>query len=317
MNGLYEIAAISKQAHHQHMIRRAVKTVQSDAILTLVKELREEHPAMGCRKMFYALQPASWGRDRFEALLLSQGFRVKYAPNYVRTTESQRKYVFPNLTLGLKLTDVNQLWATDITYYSLGEYFCYLTFIEDVYSRRILGYQASDSLRAEANIRALKMAFSTRKQHVFPGLIHHSDRGRQFIDLDYLELINKGKIILSMCEQAWENPFSERINGIIKNEYLKHISINNLKELKQRLKCAVDSYNYRRPHWSLPNKLSPVNFEKYLLTLDIQQRPMVKLYSEDKAGIEVASKPNNLSKTTSHRSKLSGVDSLHKKVNHI
>ena len=137
----------------------------------------------------------------------------------------------------------------------------------DVYSRRILGYFASDSLRAEANINALKMAFSIRNQSVFPDLVHHSDRGSQFIDEDYLELIKNAKITLSMCLEAWENPFAERINGIIKNEYLKYKTINNLKELKRQLEFAVDNYNYKRPHWGLPNKLTPVNFEKYMLKL--------------------------------------------------
>lgn len=317
MTGLYEIADISRQALHQHLIRQMIRMVQEDVILSLARELRKEHPMMGCRKMFYALTPESWGRDRFETLLLSQGFRVKYAPNYIRTTESQRKYVFPNLTLGMKLTNVNQLWATDITYYSIGESFCYLTFIEDVYSKRILGYCASDSLRAEANIKALKMAFKVRKQSVFTDLVHHSDRGKQFIDTNYLELIKQGEIQLSMCEEAWQNPYAERINGIIKNEYLKKRSIKNLTELKQQLKCAVDSYNYRRPHWNLSNKLSPVNFEKYLLTLDTQQRPTVKLYTEEKAKVEGASSPNNLNPTTSLRFALPEVDSLHKTVNPI
>jgi len=317
MTGFYEIADISRQALHKHLNRKLIRMAQEDSIISMARELRKEHPMMGCRKMFYALMPQTWGRDRFELLLLSKGFRVKYAPNYIRTTESQRKYVFPNLTMGMELTNVNQLWATDITYYSVGETFYYLTFIEDVYSRRILGYFASNSLRAEANIRALKMAFLVRKQYVFPKLIHHSDRGSQFIDEDYLELIKKGKITLSMCIEAWENPFAERINGIIKNEYLKYQSIKNLNELKQQLKCAVDSYNYRRPHWSLPNKLSPVNFENYLLTLDTQQRPTVKLYTEEKAKVEGASSPINLNPTTSLRFALPEVDSLHKTVNPI
>ena len=316
MSGLFKITNISRQALHQHLARQLILTTQSDAILSLVKELREDHPAMGCRKMYYALKPESWGRDRFESLLLIAGFRVKYAKNYTRTTESQHKYFFPNLTLGLKLTDINQLWATDITYYSIGESFCYLTFILDVYSRRILGYTASDSLRAEANINALKMAFSIRNQSVFPGLIHHSDRGSQFIDEDYIDLIKRAKITLSMCKEAWENPFAERINGIIKNEYLKHKTIKNLKELKRQLKCAVDSYNYQRPHWSLPDKLSPVNFEKSLLTLADKQRPVYKLYHGENK-VERLSNSKNLSPSTSNPVRLSEVDSLHEMVNHI
>jgi putative transposase len=299
MNSLYKIAGVTKQALHQFEIKKSYLQMQEETILSLAKEIRKEHPKMGCRKMYYLMDPDCWGRDTFELLLLNNGYRVKYEPNYIRTTYSQNLYYFPDLTKGLELTNVNQLWATDITYYFVKGKFFYLTFILDVYSHRIIGYQVSSTLKAEANIKALKMAFRTRKQLVFPGLIHHSDKGSQFIDKNYQKLIKDAQMQNSMSKEAWENPFAERINGIIKQEYLDCWQIDTGEELMKATKRAVNSYNVTRPHWSLLNRMSPVNFEKLLLTLDTQKRPMVKLYTDGKAKVEGASSPNNLNPKTS------------------
>jgi transposase InsO family protein len=299
MNSLYKIAGLTKQALHQYEIRQSYLQMQGETILSLAKEIRAEHPKMGCRKMYYLMDPDCWGRDTFERLLLNNGYRVKYEPNYIRTTYSQNLYYFPDLTKGLELTNVNQLWVTDITYYFVNGKFFYLTFILDVYSRRIIGYQVSPTLKAEANLKTLKMAFKTRKQLVFPGLIHHSDKGSQFIDKDYQRMIKDAQIQMSMCNEAWENPFAERINGIIKQEYLDCWQIDTGEGLMKATKRAVNSYNETRPHWSLLNRMSPVNFEKLLLTLDTQKQPTVKLYTEGKTKVEVASCPTNLNPKTS------------------
>ena len=117
MNSLYKIAGLTKQALHQYEIRQSHLQMQGKTILSLAKEIRAEHPKMGCRKMYYLMDPNYWGRDTFERLLLNNGYRVKYEPNYIRTTYSQNLYYFPDLTKGLELTNVNQLWVTDITYY--------------------------------------------------------------------------------------------------------------------------------------------------------------------------------------------------------
>jgi putative transposase len=298
MNSLYQIAGLTKQSLHQNEIRRSHKQMQGETILSLASEIRKEHPKMGCRKMYYCVDPDGWGRDTFEKLLLSKGYRVKYKPNYRRTTYSQNQYYFPNLTKGLELTNVNQLWVTDITYFFVKGKFFYLTFILDVYSHRIIGYEASTTLKAESNLKALKMAFSTRGQDVFPGLIHHSDKGSQFINQHYRKKIKDAQIKMSMSNFAWENPYAERINGIVKNEYLECWDLDIRDGLINPTKRAVNSYNTTRPHWSL-KMLSPVNFEKLLLTLDIQKRPTMKLYIEGKPKVERASSSNNLNPKTS------------------
>ncbi len=118
-------------------------------------------------------------------------------------------------------------------------------------------------MRAEANIRALQMAFKTRSCDL-GGTIHHSDKGSQYIDKDYLKILNDRGMLISMGLRGQDNAYVERINGIIKNEYLKYWTITSLEELRISLDKAVNHYNSKRIHRSLPGRLSPTKFEEMI-----------------------------------------------------
>jgi transposase InsO family protein len=254
--------------------------IQHELLLMKVDAIREVHPKMGIRKIYKILAPEEIGRDKFEMLLLNNGYRVNYPRNYIRTTYSVKCYQYTNLIKGIELTGTNQVWQSDITYFLVGSKFYYLVFIIDVYSRRIIGYKASNTLETKANIEALQMAFDLRGQQSYPKLIHHSDRGSQYASHAYTSLLRYNQCSISMCDFAFENAYAERVNGIIKNEYLKSWHFNNLEELKGGLKRAVYAYNYGRPHDNLYNKFPPVSFENYALPLSAEKRPKVKLYTE-------------------------------------
>ena len=286
MKAIYDLAGISKQGHHKQK-QKENKDVYYELLFLKADAIREIHPKIGVRKMYDLIVPDDIGRDKFEFLLLNNGYRVLYPQNYIRTTYSVKCYQYTNLIKGIKLTGVNQVWQSDITYFLVGKIFYYLVFIIDVYSRRIIGYTASSTMETTANIIALKMAFNLRGQQSYPGLIHHSDRGSQYASTDYTSLLMLNKCSISMCDAAYENAYAERVNGIIKNEYLKSWHFNNLNDLEQGLKRAVYAYNYGRPHSNLVNKLSPVSFEKYVLSLSAEKRPMVKLYTEGQKKQEV------------------------------
>ena len=181
MKQVLEVAGVSKQALHKHNLKQKEVSLIENAAIEAADLIREEHPMMGCRTLYQVAKPACLGRYRFEELLLEKGYRVRYKPNFIRTTYSCGSY-FPNLIEGLELTNVNQVWQSDITYFHLNGRFYYLTFIIDVYSRKIVGFAASRSLHAQANIAALKMALKARKGAGLGQLIHHSDRGGQYID---------------------------------------------------------------------------------------------------------------------------------------
>ena len=136
--------------------------------------------------------------------------------------------------------------------------------ILDVYSRKVVGWHVSDRLKAEGNMKALNMALKGHKQGSLKGLIHHSDRGSQYIYHGYTKLLDKHGITISMGNKAWENAHAERINGILKNEYIEENDFSNLAELIRVTRKSVSLYNEERPHWNLPSRFSPTEFENSL-----------------------------------------------------
>lgn len=277
MKLVFEYCGISRQAHHQALARERLVAEQELLYVHLMQEIRVMHPGMGLRKMYDQFQPEGIGRDGFIALGLREGFRLRVFRNPARTTWRDKSNAFPNLLVDKKFTDVNQLWSSDITYFSLGERFYYIVFILDVYSRKIIGYSVADHLRATNNIAALKMALQLRCiLHYNNELIHHSDRGTQYTSHAYVEKLTQAGIQISMCQEVLENSHIERVNGTIKNEYLQHWEINNEKELKKALKKAVDNYN-NRLHRSLNGK-TPNEFEEALKKNPHIERESLKVF---------------------------------------
>lgn len=286
MNAVYEISGVSKQAAHKNNKRQLSLGILLEELITQVQEIRTVHPGCGLEKLYHTLQPDWLGRDKFISICMDLGYRVRKKPNYTRTTiPSYLRY--PNLIQGLLVWDKNRVWQTDITYFEVKGVFYYMTFIIDIYTKVIRGYQVSDHMRAEANIKALAMALKEVGQ--VPGLIHHSDRGSQFTDTRYRDLLTQHDIHISMGLIAQENAYAERINGTIKNEYLKFKTINSFSDLKREVRIAVQHYNEQRIHDYLPGKQSPRKFEKQLLHLSTQNRPKVIVYTEGNSKIRAAS----------------------------
>ncbi len=151
----------------------------------------------------------------------------------------------------------------------------------DVYSRRIIGHSVADNMRATNNIQALQMAFRTRKITNFRhGLIHHSDRGGQYVSDDYVGLLEGANIRISMCDQVYENAHIERVNGTIKNQYLIHRKITNFGELVKELDRTVRTYNSLKPHSSLGRR-TPCAFEQHIKELDASERPHLTIWTCD------------------------------------
>lgn len=289
MNELYKVAEISKQAFSKQTIKEKEFQVKLGALLLEADILRQVHPGCGVEKMYDTLMPQWLGRDRFCEILMRYGYRVRMVHSFIRTTIST-SFSYPNLIEGMILWSRNQLWQTDITYFKVSDHYCYLVFIQDVYTRRIIGYQASNHLRAEANIAALQMALRNCGNFE-KGLIHHSDRGSQYIDVKYTGMLKKKGINISMGLKAQDNAYAERINGTIKNEYLSYWKIETLNELKLCLRKAVNHYNNKRIHRSLPGKITPVDFEQKFVNLNCQKRPTVIVYAEGNPKLKWVSNP--------------------------
>jgi transposase InsO family protein len=291
MNQVYAIAGISKQAHHQHQIRLARWIELLNNLIIEVDQIRADHPGCGLEKMHHTLHPIGIGRDRFISVFQSLGYGVRKQKNYHRTTIPTH-IKFPNLIEGMRLDGPNQLWQSDITYIQVKGKFYYLVFIIDAYTKVIKGYAVSDHLRAAANQQALKMAFKNSPDNL-EGLIHHSDRGSQYIDKGYQRLLSEKGIHISMGLIAQDNAYAERINGTIKNEYLQYWIIQNFKALQYYVRKAVKHYNQQRIHNQLPNRIIPMMFEEELLSLNDQDRPTVIVYAEGNHKIRGASSPSD------------------------
>lgn len=271
---------MSRQAYHQQLKRDFSKEASHKHILKLVNEQRKYHPCVGARKLFKLLSlDGEIGINQFEELLSANGLGVPVKRSAYKTTNSNHPlYKYGNLLNGFKLTGVNQVWATDITYFILGKKVYYITFIMDVYSRRILGFSASDNMKQENNIRVLKQSIKLRGQKNLKGLTHHSDKGSQYCSKAYIELLGKHEIRISMAGTSLENAYVERLNGIVKNDYLyPRGKVYDLKSLQKELRETVRLYNEARPHSELGG-LSPVQFEKKLETSPVALKLAMELF---------------------------------------
>jgi transposase InsO family protein len=238
---------------------------------------------MGLRTIYTLLKPPEVGRDKFESYFLSKGYRVKKKLTYIKTTRKGGLYWrYKNLMKDRIIKNINQVWVSDITYFLVEGKFYYITLLMDVYSRRIIGYNADKNMYAETTCKTLEMAFKSRKIKNYQGsLIHHSDKGSQYMSQVYLNMLEMYGCKVSVADNAYENSHMERVNGTIKNDYLRHWRIENEEALKKGLARAVRNYNEFKPHAALPEKLPPSKFEESLLHLPAQKLPTVKLYTEE------------------------------------
>lgn len=248
----------------RHTQRKAVVS----QVLNLVKEERKEQPRVGVRKLHEALiEPfeaanIKIGRDSLFDILRENNMLVSKKRAFAKTTNSYHHFhKYNNLIKDMEVTKPNQVWVSDITYIRTVKGFCYLALITDLYSRKIVGYDISDSLELSGCLRALQMAlWQTRPAD---GLVHHSDRGVQYCSHAYVDKLKKHKINISMTEEnhCYENAVAERLNGILKDEFYLDECFASTAHAKKAAKSAIDIYNNKRLHLSLDYKTPNSVFE--------------------------------------------------------
>jgi len=195
-----------------------------------------------------------FGRDALFDLLRDHDLLVRRRKRKAQTTFSKHRFrKYPNQIREFVTLAANQLWVSDITYIVVADQFAYLSLITDAYSRKIVGFYLSKTLEAEGCIKALKMAMGTTKN--LEGLIHHSDRGVQYCCHKYVALLNKASIKISMTENGdpLENAIAERVNGILKEEYLLQ-KYACFEDAQKSIAKTVTVYNSLRPHSSCEMK---------------------------------------------------------------
>jgi putative transposase len=258
---LCDLFGRSRQAYYQRSKYNYKEEVKEEILLQLVEKERVLMPKLGGRKLLELIQPRlstelSIGRDSFFNFLRRYGLLVGKRRRRVKTTYSNHwLHKYPNLIKEFVPNQANQLWVSDITYIETAERFVYLNLITDAYSRKIVGWAIGATLEAIYTIEALNMALDQlpRKTN---GLIHHSDRGVQYCCGEYVKILNKNHVQISMTENGdpRENAIAERVNGILKDEWLNQMKLESLEEAIKALKRIIAIYNSCRPHASLDMK---------------------------------------------------------------
>lgn len=192
------------------------------------------------------------GRDLFFEYLRTHKLLIRPRRQYVVTTQSSHRFrIYDNLLINKTLSHCNQAWVSDITYLRTDKGFCYLALVTDGWSRKVVGFDVSDSLELSGCLRALRNALKQlpAKHH----LIHHSDRGLQYCSNIYTNLLKANNIQISMAEKGncYQNAIAERVNGILKNEFYLDKKFIDLRQAKRATREAINLYNSYRPHLKL------------------------------------------------------------------
>lgn len=255
---------ISRQAYYQQIRAEAALQERDGKVEKLVREVRRRQPRIGGRKLHYLLHDRfsaagiKLGRDALFATLKRVHLLVARAKAYHKTTDSfHRFHKHPNLlkpATAIKVAQRSeQLWVADITYIPTQQQCVYLSLITDAFSRKIVGHHVHATLQTEEVAKALKMALGSR--HGRLPLIHHSDRGLQYCASSYQALHQKHGLTCSMTDgyDCYQNALAERINGILKTEYLL-ARPRDLDQARRMVEQSVDIYNKERPHLALKYK---------------------------------------------------------------
>ena len=248
----------SRQAYYKRRNASYRKILMESMILDQVRVIRRRQPKIGTRKLYFKLKPVllemgyKFGRDQLFNLLRRENLLIQRRRKYVKTTNSRHRFLkYGNLLKELEISRSNQVYVSDITYIRTIKGFGYLSLITDASSRKIVGYNLSRDLGIKGCMRALRMALRQVPKGI--DLIHHSDRGIQYCSYDYTDLLKKHGVRISMTEQdhVYENALAERVNGILKEEFLLGETLASYEIAQSMVKESIQIYNQERPHLSL------------------------------------------------------------------
>ncbi|MEZ7500729.1 IS3 family transposase [Flavobacterium sp. Arc3] len=256
---------IDRQVYYRRIKRKSNKEAKAIEVVSMINQVRKTMPRLGGKKSYHilmnVLKPMKVGRDKLFDILRANHLLIQPKRSYHVTTNSHHRFrKHQNQILDLEIHRPDQVWVSDITYIGKREKPCYLSIVTDAYSKKIMGYYVADNMNTESSVKALNMAIKQRKNNEIP-LIHHSDRELQYCANDYQNTLNKNGILPSMTQNSdpYENAVAERINGILKQEFMIDKYNLDLKIMKQIVKESVTIYNELRPHYSnymlTPNKM--------------------------------------------------------------
>lgn len=256
MSSTCRLTGISRQSYYRAISGQQMQKAKAAQVVALVRDIRARMPKLGAKKLYHILEPQlaplKVGRDKLFGILRANGLLIKAKKQYHVTTDSHHRFKkHKNLVEGLAIKRPEQVLVSDITYIGNRKSPMYLSLVTDAYSKKIMGHDVSESLAAAGATAALKMAVKNRS---YPngGLLHHSDRGIQYCCDVYQKALAKAGIKCSMTEKydPYQNAVAERVNGILKQEFIGGFETGNLKLMKALVGNSIEIYNNERPHYS-------------------------------------------------------------------
>jgi transposase InsO family protein len=249
----------SRQAYYQILRRKDRRGIDEELVVNYVQEYRREMHRLGTRKLHHLLQPQleasgiKCGRDRLFSLLGRKGLLIRRRRAYRSITQRiATSGHFPNLVKDMVIDAPELVWASDTTALAVRDGLGYLTLMTDVYSKRIMGYHAQRTKARSGSLETLRMGLSKR-EYPERQMIHHSDGGGEYFNSDYLGELVTAHVIASCTAPSspQENSVAERINGILKEEFLENEDSRTFEDILKKLPEAIRIYNECRPHASL------------------------------------------------------------------
>ena len=251
---------MTKQAYYKYNGDYITRLAKERFVVEYVKKIREINKGLGGEKLWLKYKQEfgeeySLGRDAFSNILAANNLKIRNKKRKIRTTNSDHNYPrYPDLVKNLLLDRPSQVWVSDLTYIPIGENsFCFLSIVTDAFTKKIVGYYVGETLEAIHTLKALDIALESIQTEEYQTLIHHSDRGVQYACNLYTEKLHALNIKISMTERSdpKDNAIAERVNGILKYEFLNHLQLANITDLREAVVRAVRFYNEERPHRSL------------------------------------------------------------------
>jgi len=252
----------SRQAYYQMLHRKDGVQAGKEIIINYVNQCRKKMPRIGTRKLHELLRPTlkqseiKCGRDKLFSFLGSSGLLLKRKKGrrcYTQTAPLSRH--FPNLIKNLTVENPEVVWVSDTTGLPVRDGLCYLTLTTDIYSKQVMGYNLQRTKQSSGAIATLKMSLQNRR---YPDrqLIHHSDGGKEYFNNSFLQILKASHIKASCTAPSspHENSVAERINGILKQEFLLTADNRSYDEILRMLPRAIKIYNEQRPHTSIDMK---------------------------------------------------------------
>lgn len=230
-----------------------------------VEHVQMGFPSAGYRtvRQYLFRQGIRVGERRLRRVMNKFGLKARIKRAFVRTTDSNHSHrVYPNLTKGMVVTGVDQIWVADITYIRIDNGFVYLAVILDLFSRRVVGWSLSKQIDGDLTTAALRMAIGQRKPK--PGIIHHSDRGAQYLCSQYVELLKENRFHISNSTKGnpYDNAFAESFMKTLKQNEVYLGSYQTYLDVIENLPAFIEEvYNKKRVHSRL-EYLTPIEVEE-------------------------------------------------------